>query len=66
MNTNSPDNRTDAEKLASVRADLAEWRRLAYNASQLRDARGYGRCNRNVERLERIETALARRIARAS
>lgn len=61
-----PDHRTDAEKLASVQADLAEWRRLAYNASQARNARSFGRCNRHVERLERIETALRRRILAAA
>lgn len=53
---------TDTDKLASVRVDLAEWRRLAYNAAQMRNAQSFGRCNRNVERLERIESALIRRI----
>lgn len=62
--TPTTDNRTDAEKLESVRAELAEWRGLAYNAANVRHARSYGRCARAIERLERIETALARRVAR--
>lgn len=57
---------TDAEKLESVRNDLREWRGLAYNAAQIRDAAGFGRIDRNITRLERIEIALIRRIERAA
>ena len=53
---------TDAEKLASVRADLREWRGLAYNAANARNAPSFGRCDREITRLERIESALIRRI----
>lgn len=55
------DTRTDAEKLESIRVELAQWRGLAYNAAQATNARSYGRCYRRIERLERIEAALLRR-----
>jgi hypothetical protein len=60
------DTRTDTDKLESVRKSLAQWRALAYNAANMRNAASFGRCNREIEKLERIESALIRRIRNAS
>jgi DNA polymerase III delta subunit len=62
--TRTPDTRTTAEKLDSVRDELKQWRQLAFDASQARNGASYGRCTRRIEQLERIETALQRRLAR--
>lgn len=64
--TNTTDTRTDTDKLESVRGELRVWRGLAHTASLANNAPSFGRCNRRIERLERVETALVRRIARNS
>jgi hypothetical protein len=45
-------------RLTEVDVELREWRGLQYDAAQALNGRSFGRCMKNVERLEREQDAL--------